>query len=203
VFRNYFVNGTGQDTPEHQVDGLKQAHSELLQMMVEVYGSSTPPPPALWDMKNGYCMPLTLQHLQAVNQVLDPALPGGDDRRRRFMNSIAFGTQWDTQVGCIDAAAGSAPTPFEWCHKVAQIYCSALPVAYNRSFPSRDWTHFATAVLQAAYEATFAAAAVLSRERDNARVMVFLTRVGGGKLCDERSACSAAQWHGVLVSHVS
>jgi len=38
VFRNYFVGnqvtgeGTGQDSAEHQIDGLRQAHVELLQM---------------------------------------------------------------------------------------------------------------------------------------------------------------------------
>jgi hypothetical protein len=185
VFRNYFVNGTGQDTAEHQINGLHQAHAELLRMQVDVYGDRPDLATAFWEMKNGYCMPLSLQHLQAVSSILDPARHGGDGRRRRFMDSITFGTQWDTQVG------GSTPgVPIEWCNKVAQIYCSALPVAYNPKFPSYAWTHFATAVLQAVYEATFAAAAVLSRERQNARVKVFLTRVGGGKLRDELRMCS-------------
>jgi hypothetical protein len=60
---------------------------------------------------------------------------------------------------------GSAPDDrIEDCHKVAQIFCrlhcciaclalldivfSALPVAYN-DHPIEEWTHFATAVLQA------------------------------------------------------
>jgi hypothetical protein len=127
------------------------------------------------------CSDIVVQHLQAVSHILDPELPGGEIRRRRFMDSITFGTQWDTQVG--ESAPGVA---IECCSKVAQIYCSALPVAYNRKLPSSAWTHFATAVLQSVYEATFAVAAVLSRERQNARVKVFLTRVGGGKLHDER-----------------
>ncbi len=173
------MNGTGQVTPDHQIDGLKLAHTELAKMHLEVYGSQCR---AFWEMKNGYCMPLSLQHLRAVNSLLDPAQPGGNLRRRRFMDSITFGTQWDTQVGDTPPHTGDAPIPSEWLHKVAQIYCSALPVAYNHGFPPSDWTHFATAVLQAAYEATFAAAAVLSRERGNQRVKVFLTRVGGGKL---------------------
>jgi hypothetical protein len=37
VFRNYFVNETGQDTQEHQINGLLQAHAELLRMHTEVY----------------------------------------------------------------------------------------------------------------------------------------------------------------------
>ena len=173
------MNGTGQDTPEHQIDGLKQAHAELVSMHFDMFKTQCG---AFWDMRNGYCMPLSLEHLRAVNHMLDPAQPGGDLRRRRFMDSVTFGTQWDTQVGDTPQNAGNAPQPSEWLHKVAQIYCSALPVAYNKAFPPSDWTHFATAVLQAAYEATFAAAAVLSRERGNDRVKVFLTRVGGGEL---------------------
>jgi hypothetical protein len=184
VYRNYFVNGTGQDSPQHQIDALQQAHAELVKMQREVYQPGVPLPTAFWEMKNGYCMPLSLQHLQAVNYILDPAQPGGESRRRRFMDSITFGTHWDTQVGDTPPSTGLAPTPIEWCHKVAQIYCSALPVAYNKSFPSCNWTNFATAVLQAAYEATCAVAALLSRERKNQRVKVFLTRLGGGKFYD-------------------
>ena len=205
VFRNYFVNGTGQDTPQHQINGLQQAHTELMRMLIDVYGPSAAPPSAFWEMRNGYCMPLSVQHLQAVSRILDPSLPGGDLRRRRFMDSITFGTQWDTQVGDTVPDSGPAPTPIECCCKVAQIYCSALPVAYNPKYPSHEWTHFATAVLQAAYEATFAAAAVLSRERQNARVKVFLTRVGGGKWRDERRVwlCHSSSISPMLVAALS
>jgi hypothetical protein len=185
VFRNYFVNGTGQDAPDRQIDGLKQAHAMLVSMHRETFGTQCD---SFWEMRNGYCMPLSLQHLRAVNQLLDPSLLGGESRRRRFMDSVAFGIQWDTQVGDTPQHTGQGPYPSEWLHKVAQIYCSALPVAYNKAFPSSEWTHFATAVLQASYEATFAAAAVLSRERNNDRVKVFLTRVGGGELHGKHSA---------------
>jgi hypothetical protein len=160
-------------------------------MQAEMYGCRAALITKFWEMRNGYCMPLSLQHLQAVSRILDPTQPGGDGRRRRFIDSITFGIQWDTQVGDTAPSSGTAPTPVEWCHTVAQIYCSALPVAYNPAFPSSHWTHFATAVLQAVYEATFAAAAVLSRERKNERVKVFLTRVGGGELRDVTGgACS-------------
>ena len=96
------------------------------------------------------------------------------------MNSVTFGVQWDTQV-VNSSAVYKTPKPIDSCHKVSQIFCSALPVTYNRAFPDRDdWKHFASAVLQAAYEATFAVAAKLSKERGNTRVMLFLTEVGGG-----------------------
>ena len=198
VFRNYFVNiesmadaGAGQVTPEHQINGLAQAHAELLFMQ--------PPAPApqlasFWNIRNGYCMPQSLEQLQAVNHLLDPDQPGGADRRRRFMNSITFGVHWDTQV--VDSSvAYRQPDPLERCHKVAQIFCSALPVAYNKHITTdkQDWQHFATAVLQAAYEATFAAAAQLSKERGNLRVMLFLTEVGGGAMPEPFSTQLAAE----------
>ena len=199
VFRNYFVDiesmadaGAGQVTSEHQINGLKQAHAELLFMQ--------PPAPApqlasFWNIRNGYCMPQSLEQLQAVNHLLDPDQPGGADRRRRFMNSITFGVHWDTQV--VDSSVPyRQPDPLERCHKVAQIFCSALPVAYNKhiSREKEDWQHFATAVLQAAYEATFAAAALLSKERGNLRVMLFLTEVGGGAMPEPFSTQLAAEY---------
>ena len=73
----------------------------------------------------------SLLHLQAVNLLLHPDRPGGGDRRRRFMNSITFGVQWDTQV-INSSVEYTAPDPIDSCHKVAQIFCSALPVTYNK-----------------------------------------------------------------------
>ena len=109
------------------------------------------------------------------------------------MNSITYGVQWDPQV--IDSSVPyRQPDPLERCPKVAQIFCSALPVAYNKKFPNKeDWQHFAAAVLQAAYEATFAAAAQLSKERGNQRVMLFLTAVGGGTMPEPSNTQPAAE----------
>jgi hypothetical protein len=73
---------------------------------------------SFWVMKNGYCMPCSLDALRMANYLLDPALPGGGDRRRRFMNSITFGTHWDTQVGDGVMAGGDV----ESCHKVSLAY---------------------------------------------------------------------------------
>ena len=59
------------------------------------------------------------------------------------------------------------------------MFASALPVAYATGTGSTDWVPFASAVLDALYDATFAAAAVLAREQ-NARKLLYLTAVGGG-----------------------
>ena len=60
------------------------------------------------------------------------------------------------------------------------MFASALPVSYTRATASTaEWEPFARLVLRAAYDATLAAAAALARER-RARVVVFLTALGGG-----------------------
>ena len=79
---------------------------------------------------------------------------------------LKVGLQWDTQVtlsGCE--------------HLVTQAYCSALPVAYS-GLPSRSWERFARLILEAAYEATFAAAAVNASK--NGKKSLYLTLLGGG-----------------------
>ena len=64
-------------------------------------------------------------------------------------------------------------------HRVCQVFCSALPVAYAKSTRSQDWEFFGRLVLQGTFEATLAAGAVLAAERGS-RVKVYLTAVGGG-----------------------
>ena len=61
--------------------------------------------------------------------------------------------------------------------QAAQVYCSALPVAYN-AYPATKWADFAQIVLDATYEATFCAAALNLAKTGNNKV--FLTMVGGG-----------------------
>jgi hypothetical protein len=61
---------------------------------------------------------------------------------------------------------------------VSQAYCSALPVAYYPDVPSQHWRHFASLVLEAAYEATLLAAACNAQR--GASKVVLLTLLGGG-----------------------
>ncbi len=73
-------------------------------------------------------------------------------------------------------------------HAVCQIFCSALPCAYCHVTKRReDWSVLASLALEAAFEATLCAAAVLARARsrsrssgDAVRVRVFLTKIGAG-----------------------
>lgn len=77
-----------------------------------------------------------------------------------------IGVHWDTEVANKD-------------HRVCQVFCSALPVAYAKSTRSQDWEAFGRLVLQGTFEATLAIAALLSMER-NCRTKVYLSAVGGG-----------------------
>ena len=62
-------------------------------------------------------------------------------------------------------------------HLVTQAYCSALPVAYSDLSP-RLWERFARLILEAAYEATLAAAVLNASKSGNKSV--YLTLLGGG-----------------------
>lgn len=65
-------------------------------------------------------------------------------------------------------------------HRVCQVFCSALPVAYARdTIAAGVWEPFAITVLEAAFEATLAAAALLAMRRRQ-RTKVFLTSLGSG-----------------------
>jgi hypothetical protein len=172
LFRNYFVNDHGQDTPEHQLNGLEDAHALIKGSLGHGYQSSGQTSPHMfWTMRNGYCFPTSEHTLAAVCGFLQPHLK---ENRRSFMDVIKYGIQWNTQVG-LNAE-----------QRVNQIYCSALPISYYADMMGIDeeeaaakMTNFATVVLDAAYEATLAAGALLSLHRGK-RVKVFLTLVGGG-----------------------
>ncbi|HUP79054.1 MAG TPA: hypothetical protein VM260_10915 [Pirellula sp.] len=79
--------------------------------------------------------------------------------------------QWDTQV-TLDGCE----------HLVTQAYCSALPVNY--SLPLQLWERFARLILEAAYEATLAAAVLNASKSGNKSV--YLTLLGGGAFCNDQ-----------------
>ena len=73
------------------------------------------------------------------------------------------------------------------CVRFSALRC---PLA-TRKLDVADWAVFAQVVLEGAYEATLAAAAVLASER-RARVKVFLTAVGGGAFRNQTKWITAA-----------
>lgn len=153
IYRNYFVELNGQvgQTASKQVD--------CIAAIGEALGNSNG---RLWKMKNGYALP-SAEGLKEVDSRLSSMSKSELDDLRGMLE---VGLQWDTQVTLTDCD-----------HLVTQAYCSALPVSYS-GLPSQSWERFARLILEAAYEATFAAAVLNASMTGNKSV--YLTLLGGG-----------------------
>ena len=113
-------------------------------------------------MKNGYAMP-SAEQLKAINHTLAQL---SEAETTQLMGSIKIGVQYDTEVTLQYAG-----------HLVTQAYCSAMPVAYT-DHTAELWQPLARLILQAAYQATLAAAVInAAKTRNN---QVYLTLLGGG-----------------------
>lgn len=153
VFRNYFVplrEDIGQ-TQHRQIDCLKEIGQAL--------GNEGD---GLWQMKNGYLM-TTLSALETICTRIVNLPPS---KYEDLKGKLCVGVQMDVEVTHRDSG-----------HKVTQVFCSALPIAYN-SLPSNLWEPFAQLVLEATYEATFWIA--LQNLKRTGIGNLFLTLVGGG-----------------------
>lgn len=117
-------------------------------------------PQKYWTVKNGYAMFEETQ-LDKLNERIE-------DLREEIIDRLRVGIQWETEV-----------TPSENKHLVSQIYCSAIPVSYNRA-PNRKFEPFARIILEGTYEAAILAAILNRRDR------VFLTLVGAGAFGNDR-----------------
>ncbi|MEI8212170.1 MAG: dual specificity protein phosphatase family protein [Planctomycetota bacterium] len=153
IYRNYFVelNGKIGQSEANQVDCLADIGNAL--------GNNAN---RLWKMRNGYALP-SADGLKEVNARLQGMSEPELDAIRE---KLQIGVQWDTQV----TLKGGK-------HLVTQVYCSALPVAYSE-LASSQWETFARLVLEAAYEATLAVAALNAANTGNKTV--YLTLLGGG-----------------------
>jgi hypothetical protein len=165
IYRNYFapVGGRHGQTAKRQIDTLDklgEALSGALGMGVS----------ALWKMQNGYalCTRVGLDAIAGYLRTLDST------QTDLLAEKLCVGMHRDVEA---------TEAPGEQRPLVSQVFCSALPVAYQRSVPSRHWEKFACLVLEATYEATMWAA-VLNARRGASNV-VFLTFVGGGAFGNE------------------
>jgi hypothetical protein len=156
IYRNYFVEVQGQrgQTADRQVDCLADLGSAL--------GNTDG---ALWQMRNGYALPSEagLSAITTEIHSLDSAA------RETLLGRLRIGLQWRTEV----TLTHKAERPL----LVSQAYGSALPVAYT-SHADSQWEAFARLVLEASYEACFAAA-VVNKENTGSRKL-YLTLLGGG-----------------------
>jgi len=159
IWRNYFAPVSQQQgqTADRQLDGLS-AMGEVLADALDI------PRLRLWEMRNGYAL-CTSEGLEAIGRLLQRSNAAQHDRLRGLLR-----VGWHRGADVTDLPPSSR-------HKVDQIYCSALPVAYGRS-PAQLWEPFARLVLQGAYEATLLAASQHAAEGGSNRVL--LTGLGGG-----------------------
>lgn len=125
-----------------------------------------------FEMRNGYFL-ISKSGLSDLNKKFIAMSP---DRRNELKGLLKVGVQWNTSVTAKGAPYGQ---------KLTQVFCSALPIAYNRDCAPLLWEPFARLVLEACYEATVLAGALNFEKTGNPRV--YLTRVGGGVFGNEAS----------------
>ena len=144
-------------------------------------------------MQNGYVM-ASEQGLAQIQRHLSSI---SHEQREQFKGLLRIGVHADTDV------------TLEGCnHQVTQVFCSALPLAYSMH-DDELWAEFAQLILEAAYEATLAAAVQNAQATGNKRL--YLTLLGGGAFgnLDEwiidaiRKALLAYQDSGLQVGIVS
>lgn len=153
IYRNYLamVNGQVGQSTTNQIDCLADLGKAL--------GNSHN---CLWQMKNGYALS-SHSGLKEISQRLQGSTENELDELRKLLR---IGIQWNTQVTLQDCQ-----------HKVSQVYCSALPIAYSTQ-SSNLWEKFARLILEASYEATICTAILNSQKNGNNKL--FLTFLGGG-----------------------
>ena len=157
VYRNYFAAVAGEvgQRADRQLDNLADALALL-----------DPDPEAFVTVRNGYAFS-DAARLEASAAALEAI------GRETFIDRMRIGVQRRVQVTFASRfVEPEAPT------HVDQAFCSALSCGYDRS-PRALWAPLATAVLDAAYEATLLAARAGVREGTCSGV-VWLTFLGGG-----------------------
>jgi len=156
IYRNYFVEVDGKrgQTAKRQVDCLADLGTAL--------GNRAE---ALWTMRNGYAL-ATSEGLEQINGQLATL---GDREKEQLTGQLKVGIQRQTEVTL--PHEGAAPL------LVSQVYGSALPVAYSEQ-SAEQWELLARLVLEASYEATFAAAVLNQQQTGNNKL--YLTLLGGG-----------------------
>uniref|UniRef100_A0A0G4HQF2 Uncharacterized protein n=1 Tax=Chromera velia CCMP2878 TaxID=1169474 RepID=A0A0G4HQF2_9ALVE len=221
VYRNYFVpvnaKGVAQTSKEGAVStGQGTRQIDTLYGVGEILGNNGSK--KSWDMKNGYCLPVTNKSIAEVGSRILSGVPSQEDALSgslllsmtpqgevgpgapacppslapfteplpptaplflSCLQALRVGVHWDTEVSVKSAKSKATEGGEKRRQSVCQVYASAVPVAYAKSTTSTDWQPFASLVLQGAYLATFAVAAVLAAQRKK-RVTVYLTSLGGG-----------------------
>jgi hypothetical protein len=153
IHRNYFVPF---DHGGHPVRG--QTADRQLNGFAELAAALD----LVVDMRNGYAL-LTPDQLERAGDRLNGLT---EPQRDELAGLLRVGVQTDSEVTWGDAG-----------HSVTQVFCSALPIAYAGGQLSQS-EPLARLVLDAAYEATFAAAVETAIRTGNRTL--YLTLLGAG-----------------------
>lgn len=153
LFRNYgiWVNSQQGQTSGQQVNTLHDIIAVL-----DIQGI---------EMRNGYAM-IDTDGLYDLSKKMKGIT---EVRREELKGLLKVGVHWNTVVTATGAPDGQ---------KVTQVFCSALPIAYNKNRAPDLWEPLARLVLEACYEATILVGVLNAQATGNPRV--YLTRVGGG-----------------------
>lgn len=157
VFRNYYVHGEDELHRLHGQGGGKQLN--CLAGIEEVIHNTRD---GYWSMKNGYCIPKPPGKIAELGK----RLQGDGILDHDVRNALRVGVHWDTEVA-------------SRTHRVCQVFCSTVPVSFTKIVKADDWFPLARALLDSAYDATLAVAALLAKQKGR-RIKVFLTALGGG-----------------------
>ena len=167
IYRNYFVELDGLDgLAELKFDGLNkqigQTSANQIDCLANISNHFNNAQQRHWTMQNGYCIPSSSGLSELEKQLSNFSESQLDEVRGKLM----VGLQADTQV-----TIGDSP------HRVTQVFCSALPIAYS-NIAAQHWNHFPRLILDSTYEATFLIA--LRNFKKTGCPNLYLTLVGGG-----------------------
>ena len=153
LFRNYGVQINSQlgQTSQVQINTLAKLITVLNIRDVQ--------------MRNGYAF----VGMEALRELAGRLTALGDTEREWIKGLLEVGVHWNTQV-----TANGAPID----QRVTQVFCSALPIAYNTVRTPTLWEPFARLILEACYEATLHVGVLNAANTGNPKT--YLTRVGGG-----------------------
>jgi hypothetical protein len=153
IHRNYFVPFE---------DGGRLVRGQTADRQLDGFADLAAALDLVVDMRNGYAL-LTPDQLERAGERLNGLT---EPQRDELAGLLRVGVQADSEVTWRDAG-----------HNVTQVFCSALPIAYAGG-QLRQWEPLARLVLDAAYEATFAAAVRSAASAGNRTL--YLTLLGAG-----------------------
>ncbi len=159
IYRNYFIpiNKDFGQTAKRQINNL----DSLTEKLAEDMNCDTSD---LWSIKNGY----VITNEKAQNQIDTHLSNCNENDLDQYRQLLKIGIHWNVQV--TTSLENQQPI-------VSQVFCSALPVAYNKANPS-SWSRIAQLILEASYEATLLTGII--NKKSNGNNSLFLTLLGGG-----------------------